>query len=163
MMSWWRGLELRERVLVATAAILTALVIVWQFALVPALEARGDARLAAETSALKLTRVQEAYIRQRASDPGAAVSNSTGASVNADLLKAEITRSAQQKGIAIARLQGGGDQPIGILIEQVEPQLALFWLEEVETRYGGTIIRLSIEQAGGQTVRISADIVGNGP
>ena len=37
MSAWWSGLVLRERLLIAIAGALVALVIVWQFILVPGL------------------------------------------------------------------------------------------------------------------------------
>ncbi len=162
MRGWWDGLDLRERVLVAVAASLTLLVVVWQFILVPTLDARTDARITADRATSQLNRIQEAYITQRASDPALVASTRNSNVANGDALKAAITQSAQQKGIAIARLQGGRGEPIGVVVERVEPQLAFFWLEEVETRLGGTITRLTLEQTGGQTVRLSADIVGTG-
>ena len=44
MTSWWSGLDDRERLLISIAAILTALVVLWQFALVPTTNARSAAR-----------------------------------------------------------------------------------------------------------------------
>ena len=44
MNSWWETLAPRERILILTAAALTALVVLWQFILVPSLSANAEAR-----------------------------------------------------------------------------------------------------------------------
>ena len=72
MTDWWTGMEARERLLIAVAAGLTVLVVIWQFALVPSLNARGEARANLEDVDRNLSRIQESYMRKRAVGSAAA-------------------------------------------------------------------------------------------
>jgi type II secretory pathway component PulM len=157
MKAWWIGLEQRERVLVAIAAILTAIVLVWQFAILPATAARAEAKAALEQADTTLARLQEAYMRKRAR--GAPVNATTSPNtLKGDAFKTAVTSAASEKGLSISRIQGGNENTIGLIFESADPRFVFFWLEEVETRLGGAISRLVIEQAGGGRVRVSVDV-----
>ncbi|MEM9939201.1 MAG: type II secretion system protein GspM [Pseudomonadota bacterium] len=160
MTDWWDGLAMRERVLVITAAALTVIFVLWQFILVPSFTAQERARADLVQARTILTRVQEAYGRQRASHENASANL---AATSSDALKAQVTNAARDKGLAIARLQTGGDGSISLLFETADPRLFFFWLEEVETRLGGRVSRLTIEQSGGGNIRANVEFEGLNP
>lgn len=157
MKTWWTGLAARERLLVAIAVILSAAVVVWQFALQPAAAARAEAKAALDQADTTLARLQEAYMRKRASGASARIaSGSTG--LTGDAFKTAVTSAASEKGLSISRIQGGNENTIGLIFENADPRFVFFWLEDVETRLGGAISRLVIEQSGGGRVRVSVDV-----
>lgn len=160
MIGWWNGLAPRERALVGTAGALTVLFVLWQFILVPMFAAQERARSDLVQARTVLTRVQEAYGRQRASNEAASANL---AATSTDALKAEVTRTARDKGLAIARLQTGDDGSISLLFESADPRIFFFWLEEAETRLGGRVTRLTMEQAGGGNIRANVDFEGGRP
>ncbi len=160
MRAWWTGLAARERMLIALAGGLSALVLVWQFVLVPALTARAEARTDLAASSQTLTRLQEAYMLRRAKGeieftiPGQAGISDTA-------FKTKVTRAASDAGLSLTRLQGGNNTAVGLVFERADPQLVFFWLEQVETRLGGRITRLTMEQVGDGMVRVSVNVEGN--
>ncbi|MDJ0920786.1 MAG: type II secretion system protein GspM [Henriciella sp.] len=160
MNAWWNDLAPRERVLIGTAAVLTVLFILWQFILVPTFTAQDRARAELTQARTVLTRVQEAYGRQRASPEDLSANL---AATSTDALKTEITRAASDKGLAIARLQTGEDGSISLLFDSADPRIFFFWLEEVETRLGGRVARLTMEQAGGGNIRANIEFEGTRP
>lgn len=159
MKTWWTELAPRERLLVMIAAGLTALAVIWQFVLVPAVGARDAARERAELASRDLTRLQHAFMEKRAG--GAVSANLPGQSqLSPEGFKSAVTGAASDKGLSIARLQSGEGAEIGLVLEPSDPRLIFAWLEEVETRHGGRITRLTMEQAGGGAVRMTVDIEG---
>lgn len=156
-MSWWKGLDRRERMLVSIAACLTALVVTWQFVIVPAISAHADARAELAEADANLSRLQEAYMHKRAQGVAAAA-NIGGNQLSGDAFKTAVTSSASEKGLSISRLQGGNTSTVGLVFEEADPRFIFFWLEDVETRLNGNVTRLVIEQAGGGRVRASVDV-----
>lgn len=163
MEAWWQGLAPRERLLLTIAAVLSALVIVWQFMLVPTVKARDAARVRYTATSATLAGVQEAYMARYVSGKVSAASVAgpqTG--LSGDAFKAALTTSATQKGLSISRLQGAENEAVSVLIEAADPRLVLFWLDDVVSRLGGRVLRLSLEQAGNAQVRLSVDLAGGG-
>ena len=157
MSTWWTGLEQRERALIQIAIGLTLLVGFWQFALNPALSARSDARADLVSMDTQLARLQEGYIAKRAR--GGVVAPSVDApEYRGDAFKMAVTRSATDKGLAITRLQGSAEESVGLVFESADPRFIFFWLEDVETRLGGRILRLTLEQTGNGLVRARVDV-----
>ncbi len=161
MKAWWENLAARERALITIAGGLTALVILWQLILVPTLANRADARVDLAQSDQTLTRVKDAYMAKRANGELLAASPAPGQSgVSNEAFKAQVTRSASDKGLSITRLQGGASNGVGVVFERADPRLLFLWLEDVETRLGGQVTRMTMEQAGDGAVRLSVDIEG---
>lgn len=157
MRSWWLGLASRERILVGTAGLLSVFVVLVQFVIVPSLDQRAALRADVETTTVRLERTERAYQRDRATGFRNAASASVIAAQGEDL-KAQITQSAREKGLAISRLQGSGGE-VGLLIEQADPRLVFFWLEDVESRLGAQITNLTLEQSSGELVRVNVEVV----
>lgn len=161
MKTWWTGLAPRERLLIAVAGVLLALVIVWQFIIVPVRRAHSDATAQLQTSNQMLSRLQEEYMQLRAVG-GLETVQPERQGVSAEAFKTSVTRAATDKGLSIARLQGGDGSNVGLVFERADPRLVFLWLEEVETRLGGQVIRLTMEQVDAGLVRVSVDIEGAG-
>ena len=155
MSDWWRGLEDRERILLAVAGVLTALVLLLQLILMPVFEQRRVLQADLERASDRLDRIEKAYLQGRALGAGSAAD--TGEVISEDAFKAAITQSAREKGLSITRLQSGATT-IGVMIEQADPRLAFFWLEDLERRVGAAIVSLSVEQATGDRVRINVEL-----
>ena len=157
MKDWWLALAPRERVLIGIAGTLTALILIWQFLIVPSVSARQSARQDMELAAQTLSQVQEAYMAKRARGTLSPASGAA-AGLTGEAFKSAITELAANRGLSIVRLQGGGEAPVGLLFDQVDPRLFFVWLEEIETRLGGRVERLSLEQTGGGKVRANVEI-----
>lgn len=161
MSGWWQALSLREKALIACAGTLVGVVIVWYGLIAPSLAARADARIDRQQAADGLAQLERLVAADRARSPVATgVAVSTGTALNPDAFKAEVTRTAQTAGLAIARLQGGQSGSFSLVFEQADPRQLFYWLNEVENRLGGQVERMSIDQAGGGRVRATVEISG---
>ena len=161
MTAWWSTMVPRERFLISIAGILTAIVIGWQFVLVPSLEARAEARLRLDEADRTLAQIQERYGLRRAL--GAATpSDARPRSSSIDDFKAAITGSAGNIGLAITRLQGNDGNSVRLIFEDVDPRLIFLWLESVQANHSAQVTRFNMEQAGGDQVRVSVDLVAGG-
>lgn len=161
MMAWWTNLADRERLLISVAGILTALVLVWQFVLVPASNARSEARAGLEEADQDLSRIQEAYMRNRAIGASSAT-NARSTSASIEDFKAAVTGSAGDIGLSIARLQGDDGTSLRLVFENVDPRLVFLWLEDIRNKQSAQVTRLTMEQAGRGLVRVNVDLVAGG-
>lgn len=161
MRGWWAGLVDRERVLIAVAALLTGLVVLWQFVFVPTVNGQAEARANLEESDRTLSRIQEDYMRQRARG-AAAPTNARPTSGSIEDFKAAVTGSASDIGLAIARLQGDNTTSVRLVFENADPRLIFLWLEDVQAKHSGQVTRFTMEQAGGGLVRVNVDLAAGG-
>lgn len=161
MTAWWRNMAPRERLLIAIAGALTAIVIGWQFILMPSLSARAEASARLADADRALARIQESYILKRAMG-AAAPTDARPGPANIDAFKASITASASDMGIAIARLQGNDSNTVRLIFEDADPRLIFVWLEDIQAKYSGEVTRLNMEQAGNGLVRVNVDLVPGG-
>lgn len=163
MSSWWQGLSFREKVLIAGAGGLLALVIAWYAIVMPLLSGRADALQARQQAADQLAQLEHLSAASRARSPvNTGIAVSTGASLDPDAFKTAVTRAAQQSGLSISRLQGGAQGQFSLVFEQADSRQLFYWLNEVETRLGGRIERFSIDQAGAGRIRATVEISGGG-
>ncbi len=161
MSAWWSGLEARERLLIAIAGMLTVLVIVWQFVLVPSLNAQAEARANLADADRTLSRIQESYMLKRAI--GAATpTNARPTSASIEDFKAAVTGSAGDIGLLISRLQGDDTTSVRLVFENADPRLVFLWLEDIQAKHNGQVSRFNMEQAGGGLVRVNVDLVAGG-
>ena len=163
MSSWWETLSLREKTLIGCAGAMLALIVVWYGIISPLLTARGDARSAHGQAAENLAQLERLAAADRARTPAATgIAVSTGANLNADAFKAEVTRAAQSSGLSISRLQGGQQGRFSLVFEQADPRLLFYWINEVESRLGGEVSRLSVDQTGEGRVRATIEVESGG-
>ena len=78
--------------------------------------------------------------------------------LSSDAFRGAVTRDAAEKGLTISRLQGDDGQSFYLVFEQVQPQQFIYWLQAVETNFGGRVSRLTLEQAGEGRVRASVEL-----
>lgn len=161
MKTWWETMAPRERLLIAIAGVLSAIVIGWQFVLVPSLTARAEAKVRLHEADRTLAQIQERYGLKRAQG-AAAPTNARPTSASIDDFKAAITGAAGEIGLAIARLQGDDGNNVRLIFEDVDPRMIFLWLESVQANHSGQVTRFNMEQAGGGLVRVSVDLAAGG-
>lgn len=163
MKVWWRDLSLRERSLILSAVGLLVILIIWYGIVSPMLSARSDASLARQAAADQLASVERMLAVERARLPLSSAATSSGrAPYTGDAFKTEVTRSAQSAGLAIARLQGGDGGRFSLVFEQADARQLYYWMNEVESRLGGRIERMSLDQSPNGRVRATIDVVAGG-
>ncbi len=161
MKTWWETMAPRERLLIAIAGVLTALVIGWQFVWAPSQTARAEAKVRLHEADRTLAQIQERYGLKRAQG-AAAPTNARPTSASIDDFKAAITGAAGDIGLAIARLQGDDGNTVRLIFEDVDPRMIFLWLESVQANHSGQVTRFNMEQAGGGLVRVSVDLAAGG-
>ncbi|MEM1036039.1 MAG: type II secretion system protein GspM [Pseudomonadota bacterium] len=158
MSAWWTGLNARERGLVGFAIGITLLVLFWQFVLAPTMAAKADAKAQVETSTQTLDRLLEGYSAKRLAGELSQASLPGQVILSSDAFRGAVTRDAAEKGLTISRLQGDDGQSFSLVFEQIQPQQFFYWLQAVETNFGGRVSRLTLEQAGEGRVRASVEL-----
>ncbi|MEM1088161.1 MAG: type II secretion system protein GspM [Pseudomonadota bacterium] len=161
MNAWWSSMEARERLLIAIAALLTMLVVIWQFVLVPGMRANAEARANLADADRTLSRIQESYMLKRAIG-SAAPTNARPTSASIEDFKAAVTGSAGDIGLSISRLQGDDTTSVRLVFENADPRMIFLWLEDVQAKHSGQVTRFNMEQAGGGLVRVNVDLVAVG-
>lgn len=161
MSGWWSGLEMRERLLIAIAGVLTVLVVLWQFVLVPTMNGQAEARASLAEADQDLSRIQESYMLKRALG-AASPTNARPTSASIEDFKAAVTGSAGDIGLSISRLQGDDTTSVRLVFENADPRLVFLWLEDIRAKHGGQVTRFNMEQAGGGLVRVNVDLVAGG-
>lgn len=161
MSRWWQSMAPRERLLIAIAAALTALIVAWQFVFVPTMNARAEARAGLDDADRVLSQIQENYVLKRAQ--GAVNASSvSGGSRNIEDFKSAVTGSAGDIGLAIARLQGNDTTSVRLIFENSDPRLIFLWLEDIHAKHSAQVTRFNMEQAGNGLVRVNVDLVAGG-
>ncbi|WP_084399995.1 type II secretion system protein GspM [Henriciella aquimarina] len=161
MSSWWSGLSLREKLLIALAGGLLALLVAWYGIVTPSLDARAEARQARQTAADQLARLERLVALERARTPATTgMTVSTASALKPDAFKAAVTQAAQASGLAISRLQGNDDGRFALVFEGADARQFFYWLTQVEGRLGGRIERMSLDQAQDGRVRATVELSG---
>lgn len=158
MKTWWQGLNGRERLLVSLAALISGVVLLWQGVVAPTARAQESAKRELETASLQLDRLLEGYAQKRMAGQLTAVPERAQTGLSAEAFKGAVTRDAAAKGLSIARLQGDGQASISLVFERVQPQQLFYWLQSVETEFGGRVSRMTLEQTGDGAVRASVEL-----
>lgn len=154
---WWNNTTSRERGLIAVAGGLSLLIFLWMVVLNPAFEARntaeqrlaiGENRLSQVENALQIKRVKSLTL--------------TGEEFKSDQvigpLKATITNTASELGLSVSRIQGLNEEGVGVFIDQADPRLLYFWIDDLERNYGAEVTRLTVEQVGGSAVNARIEV-----
>jgi type II secretory pathway component PulM len=139
--AWWSLREAREKWLIALAIILSLVLGIYQFALVPSASYRGEQRRAFE-AALEARALVSTAIAQRASRREPERENQP--------LQSVLTRTSDLYGLSIARLAPGDDGGLNVWLEGVPPQLLYAWIGELERTHGVRVAKASLrrEEAG---------------
>lgn len=155
--NWWNNTSPRERGLIAIAGCLSLILFSWLLIFGPALKARSAAeqqlaqderRLSQIESALQIKRIKSLTL--------------TGEEYKTDKvvgpLKATLTQTATDLGMIVSRVQGSNQDGVGVFIDQADPRLLYFWIDDLERNYGAVVTRLSVEQVGGAFVKARIDV-----
>lgn len=136
---YWSTREPREKGLLLIAGSLTFVIVLWFGVIAPLMAARADAKA-------DLTRAlgdQQLVVRGLASLGGGGAS-SLGPADDIDGFRATVTRMAQQRGLAISRLQGGSNGTLQLVFSDVTPAEIYIWIDEVSRLPGGNVIRANM-------------------
>lgn len=163
MSAWWAALNTRERGLIGIAMALTVAIILWMFAIAPVMQAKADARADVEASSATLDRLLQGYAQKRLAGELSTASLPGQVRLSADAFRGAVTRDAAEKGLSISRLQGDDGRSFSLVFERVQPQQLFFWLQTVETNFGGQVSRMTLEQADDGQVRASIELEQSGP
>ncbi|MEM7493249.1 MAG: type II secretion system protein GspM [Pseudomonadota bacterium] len=158
MSGWWTSLNMRERGLIGLAIALTTGVLLWQAVLAPTLRTKANAQADLQEASQTLDQVLEGYSRKRFSGDLVSAPLPGQVILSADAFRGAVTRDAADKGLSISRLQGDDGRSFSLVFERVQPQQFFFWLQGVESNFGGRVTRLTVEQVGDGAVRVSVDL-----
>lgn len=152
---WWTSREPRERTLLMVLAGLLALTIAYYGIWSPLQNARESARQAVNSAAADYSIVQRGL-----RSVSAARSSSVGAAENVDGFRSEITRTAREAGLSIARLQSGAGGSIQISFDDAEPQRLFAWLASLDGQPGGQVIGATLTNRDAATVQAVIELRG---
>jgi len=154
---WWTNTSPREKGLIAVAGGLSAMLFSWLLIFSPALQARADVEQKLALGESRLNRIESALQIKRIKSL-----TLTGEEFKTDKvvapLKATLTQTASELGLAISRVQGSDQDGVGVFIDQADPRLLFFWIDDLERNYGAAVTRLTVEQVGGSLVKARIEV-----
>lgn len=136
---WWETREPREKILVGTAAFLSAIFAVWFGAIAPLMSAKSEARLE-----LLQTVQDKAFIERALANINRQTNDTSGPALDGDAFRARVTRAAQQRGLAISRLQNGSSGTLQLSFTDAVPVELYSWLEDISREAGGTVVSATL-------------------
>lgn len=156
MMDWWDGLAQRERILIRIAGALIAFVVAWYLILVPMLSSHSTAVQKLELEKARLEKIEQALQVKRVK--AATLTQENDAPRYSGSLKSKITQTASEVGLSVTRLQGDDQSAIGVFLDSADPRLLFYWIDILERRYGVRVTRLTVDQSGGEFVRVRLEL-----
>lgn len=157
ILDWWNTRELREKILIAIAAVLAIVIGFWFGVISPLAKAKSEAQQNLTRAIDDKALIDVALLRL-----GARNTNMARPADNFDAFRSEVTSLAQRRGLAIFRLQAGSDGSLQLTFNDVAPEDIFVWLEEIAARPGGEVVRanLTIQR---DTVQAVIDLQGAQP
>lgn len=145
MTAWWNTRSPRERMLLGVAAVLLAVVLIWQLVLRPAVHTLERAKLNHEQSAQTLARLDriESLLQQGQMILPYAASPATQ---DTAALQAEAERMAREGRLSISGSEPASPSSFRIRISGVSGPAFFQWLEQVETGLGVSVSAASLKQ-----------------
>lgn len=136
--SWWAQNALREKLLIVTALGISLLLLLWFGGLNPLLQNRAEARLAYQSAQTDHAYIMRniALLKSNDRGPGPASDN--------DSFRAEVTQIAQNRGLAIARIQSTQDGSVQLVFSDASPTEIYAWLQDLSSLPGGRAISASL-------------------
>ena len=134
IMTWWAGCSPREKWLVAIAGALSVMLVLGFGVLKPIVEAKQDARQRLDLVSKDHVLVERALRTLNRTGPA---TQNAGPAQDNDGLRSQVTRMAQQSGLAIARVQASEDGTVQFVLSDVSPPLMYAWLDQVSRLPGG--------------------------
>ncbi len=152
---WWTTREPRERTLLMVLAGLLALTVAYYGVWLPVKGAKADARQSVNAAAADYSIVLRGLRTVSAARTGSA-----GATGNVDGFRSEITRTAREAGLSIARLQSGAGGSIQISFDDADPQRLFAWLASLDGQPGGQVIGATLTNRDAATVQAVIELRG---
>jgi type II secretory pathway component PulM len=139
MKQFWKLREPREKILILIAGGLSFVVLVWFGVAAPLYQANMNAHRDLRQAIADRELIERSLAGVTSRGPTA-----IGAATDFDTFRADVTRSAQQNGLAISRLQGNADGSLQLVISDALPSDIFLWLEEISTFPGGEPVRANL-------------------
>ena len=147
MINLWKERDSREKVLIAIAGLLLAIVLGGQFILKPLLAYPGAQKSAYEKAQSDLEIMQA----------GQLVLQNQPLKVKMPLsindAQSKVTKSAAAAGLKIARRQPNGDSGLSLWFESAESTLFYGWMDDLTSSYNITLLRANINRNDDGTIR----------
>lgn len=145
--AWWSSRDVRERILIGVAGLLTCAILLVQFVLLPAQAFAGRQERAYAAALAEQADVRAALAGRM--QAGAVESRERP-------LQAVLTSSAELYGLSIARLLPAEDEGLNLWIEDVPAELVYAWIAELERVHAVRVGRASIRRnREGDTVNVN--------
>jgi general secretion pathway protein M len=141
MKAWWNARDAREQLILMVGGAIALLVLVYQFAWLPAESFRARAERDHAAALANLAAVQRA-------EANTVVERATPTA--SQPLQSVITRTAEGFGLTISRLVPAGDEGMNVFLDAAPPLLVYAWLGELERNYG-------VRVGGNSTLRKNSD------
>lgn len=148
--NWYKNMSLRERLMVAVAAGLSAVVVAIYGIYLPLTNAITDQRIAYREAFERRVSV-EGMVADLRANAGPAVITS-----EQEALEPIIRGTVTEAGFSVDELTSQGENKVALYMAQAKPAALMKWIAETEMS-GVLVETIEIKQAGGQTV--SARIV----
>lgn len=154
---WWASKTQQEQIIVGVLAVMTVLITIVFGVLSPLMSAKTNARDALQQATLDRTLVERAIGTLQTT-----TGTSAGPAENIDTFRADVTRAAQQRGLAISRLQSGDDGTLQLVFSDATPDQIYAWAWEVSAMPGGKTVEASLTGRG-QSVQAAVRLQGTMP
>jgi len=141
MKAWWDAREEREKLILLVGGVIAVLVVVFQYAWLPAKSYRERAERDHASALADLAAVRRAEASTLAA---------TAAPTSAQPLQSVITRTAEGFGLTISRLVPAGEDGMNVFLDAAPPLLVYAWLGELDRNHG-------VRVGGTSTVRKNSD------
>jgi len=135
--TWWNTRETREKGLILVALLLSVVLGVYQFALVPSARYREAQKTDFQT-ALEDHAMVSAAIVQR-------VSRAEPESANQPL-QSVLSRTSELYGLSITRLLPADEGGLNVWLEGISPKLLYAWIGELERSHGVRVAKASLRR-----------------
>lgn len=146
-MPWWRDLSVREQWLVALAAVLLTIVLVWMVLVRPLATARAQAEARHATAVSGLAEVTASGSRLRAAQ-------SRGAGYRNLPLIELVGERAQAAGLTVENLSQVDGSQVLLRVAAVRPPALLQWIGDIEKTHGVVVERAAITPNKDATVAV---------
>ncbi|MGF1462886.1 MAG: type II secretion system protein GspM [Maricaulaceae bacterium] len=152
MMTWWRELAPRERMLIAMAAAVTVLAGGWQFVVAPAFAHRARAEARYEAALGLLAEIEAGTAQLIALGPQD--QDGPPEPLEPRRLQPALIIAARAAGAPLTRLAPADDGEVEVWLDDAEPQTVYGWLQALERQHGVQAVRATVRRNDdGQTVR----------
>lgn len=159
MTQWWQKLTMRERSMIALAAIICGGFIFLQLIISPALKARTANKMDVARSAQMLD-----IISNRAPNGNSdtdATANTFKENLDPDSFRRAILDTASNRGLTITRVQMTDDGKVTVQLDDTPAQAVFAWLFDLKRTVGVEVSKATMSNVGGNLVRSSFEFGGS--